>query len=283
MTTHLHHVSSPPILVVGATGKTGRRVAERLIAANVPVRLATRAGPVRFDWDDERTLAPALTGSHAIYLTVAPDLAVPGAAELAGRFAELAADSGVHRLVLLSGRGEPGARAGEEAVQAAGVPWTIIRSACFAQDFSESFLLDAVRNGVIMLPAGDVREPFIDAEDIADLAAAALTQPGHDGRLYEVTGPQLLGFADAAAELSVATGRQIIYQPLSLTDYLAEGRRLGFAEELLAVYSHLFTETLDGRNAWISHGIQRGLRRSPRSFAAYARRTAGTGVWQVAA
>jgi uncharacterized protein YbjT (DUF2867 family) len=182
MTTHLNHVSSPPILVVGATGKTGRRVAERLM-----------------------------------------------------------------------------------------------------QDFSESFLLDAVRNGVIVLPAGDVREPFIDAEDIADLAVVALTQPGHDGRLYEVTGPQLLGLADAAAELSVATGRQIIYQPLSLTDYLAEGRRLGLAEELLAVYSHLFTETLDGRNAWITHGIQRGLGRSPRSFATYARRTAGTGVWQVAA
>jgi hypothetical protein len=96
--------------------------------------------------------------------------------------------------------------------------------------------------------------------------------------LHHVSSPPILVVAATGK-----TRRQIIYQPLFLTDYLAEGRRPGLAEELLAVYSHLFTETLDGRNAWIKHGIQRGLGRYPRGFATYARRTAGTGVWQVAA
>lgn len=272
-----------PVLVVGATGKTGRRVADRLAVAGVPVRRASRSGQFTFDWDDERNWPRVLRGARAAYVTVAPDLAAPGAADRAGRFARLAADLDVQRIVLLSGRGEPAARDGERAVQEAGVPWTVIRSSWFAQNFSESFLLDAVRDGAIVLPADGVREPFIDVDDIADLAVAALTAPGHAHKLYEVTGPDLLGFADVAAEISAATGRHVAYHPVALDDYIADGRRMGVPEEMLALYAYLFSETLDGRNAWLADGIREGLGRPPRTFADYARRTARSGVWRAAA
>ncbi len=89
------------------------------------------------------------------------------------------------------------------------------------QNFTEGYLLDPVREGVIALPAGDVAEPFVDVDDIADVAVAALTEDGHTGRLYELTGPRLLTFAEVAAELSKATGRDIVYVPLGIEEYAA--------------------------------------------------------------
>src|ERR687895_1316031 len=115
MTSGTQHTN--PTLVLGGTGKTGRRVVERLEARGLPVRVGSRSGEPPFDWEDRSTWAPALDGVGSVYLSYYPDLAVPGAAEAAGAFAELAVRSGARRLALLSGRGEPGAERAEQAVR----------------------------------------------------------------------------------------------------------------------------------------------------------------------
>ncbi len=96
-------------------------------------------------------------------------------------------------------------------MQEVSAEWTILRSSFFSQNFSESFFLEPILGGEVALPAGDVPEPFVDAEDIADVAVAALTEDGHAGELYELTGPRLLTFAEAVGEISRATGRKVRY------------------------------------------------------------------------
>ncbi|WP_027945212.1 NAD(P)H-binding protein [Amycolatopsis taiwanensis] len=267
------------ILVLGATGKTGRRVVDRLAARDIPVRAGSRAGAPPFDWTDRDTWSPVLRGIESVYLTYQPDLAIPEAAEAVGSFAELAVRTGIRRLVLLSGRGEPGARKAEKAVQDSGAEWTVVRASWFAQNFSEDYLVDPVRDGEVMLPAGEVPEPFVDAEDIADVVAAALTGDGHGGEVYELTGPRLLTFADAVNEIAAAAGRNIGYVPVPAEHYAAALAEHGLPLEVVSLLTHLFTEVLDGRNAHLSDGVQRALQREPRDFADYARRTAATGVW----
>jgi uncharacterized protein YbjT (DUF2867 family) len=268
-----------PILVLGATGKTGRRVAERLTARGVPVRAGSRSGTPPFDWDDRSTWAPAVAGAGAVYISYFPDLAVPGAPETVSAFARVAVEHGVRRLVLLSGRGEAEAQRSEELVRRSGAEWTIIRASWFSQNFAESFMLDGVRSGVIALPADGVREPFVDAEDIADIAAAALTGHGHAGRLYEVTGPRLLSFADAAAEIAQATGRDVRFVPVPMDEYAAALEAEGVPPATIALLRFLFTEVLDGRNASLTDGVERALGRLPRDFRDFARATAASGAW----
>lgn len=266
-------------LILGGTGKTGRRLAARLTARGVPVRIGSRAGQPPFDWNDRGTWAQVLNDVESVYLAYAPDAGFPGAAETIQSFADLAVESGVHRLVLLSGRGEAGAARSEQAVRNSGAGWTIVRSSFFAQNFSEDFLADAVLGGVIAFPAGDVAEPFIDAEDIADVAAAALTQDGHTGQVYEVTGPRLLTFADAAAEIAAAVGRDVTYLPVTPHQFESGMTEDGVPAESAALLTSLFTEVLDGRGAYLSDGVERALGRPPGDFADYARDVAATGVW----
>jgi uncharacterized protein YbjT (DUF2867 family) len=178
------------ILVLGGTGKTGRRVVDRLQAAGVPVRVGSRTAEPGFDWDDRSTWTAALDGARAVYISYYPDLGVPGAREAIAAFTKHALGHGVRRLVLLSGRGEAEAQRAEEALQASGADWTIVRCSWFNQNFSESIFLEPVLSGTVMLPAGDVGEPFVDAEDIADVAVTALTDDRHIGELYELTGPR---------------------------------------------------------------------------------------------
>jgi uncharacterized protein YbjT (DUF2867 family) len=267
-------------LVLGGTGKTGRRVAQRLTARGVPVRIGSRSGEPPFEWHDRASWAPALDGIRAAYVVYYPDLAMPQADATIRSFAELAVDRGVRRLVLLSGRGEQGALASERALQDAGGDWTVVRASWFSQNFSEDYLLEPVLDGRIVLPAGEVEEPFVDADDIADVAVAALTGQGHAGRVYEVTGPRLLTFADAAAEISKATGRHIEYVPVSPEEYAATAAGHGVPAELATFLTELFTEVLDGRNAHLTDGVQRALGRQPRDFRDFARDTAATGVWE---
>ncbi|GLW09198.1 NmrA family transcriptional regulator [Microtetraspora sp. NBRC 13810] len=262
-------------LVLGGKGKTGRRVAERLTARGLPVRAVSRSGDPAFDWEDSSTWPGVLPGVRAVYITYQPDLAFPGAVERVGSFVDLAVRAGVSRFVLLSGRGEDGAQAGEKVVQHAGAEWTIVRASWFAQNFSESFLLDAVLDGELALPAGEAAEPFIDVEDIADVVVEALTGEGHAGQVYEVTGPRLLTFGDVAAELSAATGREVRYVPVTADEYAAELVKAGEPVEIV----DLFTETLDGRNAYLSDGVRRALGREARDFRDYAEDAAATGVW----
>ena len=219
MTDHTYEQTT---LVLGGTGKTGRRIVERLEARGRRVRVGTPSATPPFDWTDKATWPAALDGMGSVYVTYYPDLAIPGAAEAVAAFATLAVARGVPRQVLLSGRGEEGARRGEQALQQSGADWTIVRSAFMAQNFNESFFVEPVRAGEVAFPADqDLTEPFIDADDIADVAVAALTEDGHVGRLYEVTGPRLLTWADAVAEIATAVGHPIRYLPVSLEDYAA--------------------------------------------------------------
>ena len=266
-------------LVLGGTGKTGRRVVEHLRARGLPVRIGSRSGEPRFDWEDRDTWAPALDGVGAVYLTYYPDLALPGAVDATRAFAELAIDRGVPRLVLLSGRGEPEAERAENAVRDTGAALTILRSTWFMQNFSEDYMLEHVRSGEIRLPGGDVPTPFLDVDDIADVAVAALTGDGHAGELYELTGPRSLTFAQVAAELSAATGREIGYVPVSLEQHATEAAEHGVPPEFVDLLTYLFAEVVDGRNAGTTDGVQRALGRPARDFADYAAATAAGGIW----
>jgi uncharacterized protein YbjT (DUF2867 family) len=268
-----------PILVLGANGKTGRRVAERLQARGLDVRIGSRTADPPFDWEDTSTWAPALDGVGSVYLTYYPDIAIPGATEAVRSFAELAIESGAPRLVLLSGRGEPEAERGEQAVRETGAELTIVRSTWFMQNFSEDYMHPHVLGGEIRLPAGDLPTPFIDADDISDVAVAALTDDRHIGELYELTGPRSLTFAEVAAEIAKATGREIRFVPVSFEEHAAELAEQGVPDEVIELLNYLFSEVIDGRNAGTTDGVRRALGRDPRSFEDYARSAAATGVW----
>jgi uncharacterized protein YbjT (DUF2867 family) len=268
-----------PILVLGGTGKTGRRIVDRLRAREIAVRVGSRSAEPPFDWEDRSTWARALEGTAAIYVSYSPDLAVPGAPEAVRALTEQAVAGGVQRAVLLSGRGEEEAQRAEEVVQEAGIDWTVVRCSWFAQNFSEAYLLDPILAGEVALAAGDVPEPFVDVEDIADVAVAALTEDGHANRVYELTGPRLLTFADAVAEIAEATGREIGYIPVTIDEYAAALAEYDLLDDVVWLIRYLFTEVLDGRNASLSDGVQRALGREPRDFSEYVRETAATGVW----
>jgi uncharacterized protein YbjT (DUF2867 family) len=196
-----------------------------------------------------------------------------------GARARLAVQHGVRRLVLLSGRGEEGAQRAEQAVQASGAETTVVRATWFNQNFSEGGFLDMVRAGDLTLPVGDVLEPFVDADDIADVAVAALTQDGHAGQVYELTGPRLLSFAQAADEIARAAGRPVRCTPIPLDAFTDAAAAQGEPPEVVALLRYLFSEVLDGRNARLADGVQRALGRAPKDFAVFAREVAAGGVW----
>jgi len=268
-----------PILILGGTGKTGRRLAERLTARGIPVRIGSRSGTPRFDWEAPASWAPALEGVSAVSISYYPDIAVPGAAEVIGAFTRLAVEHGVRRLVLLSGRGETEAQRAEEMLKASGADWTILRCAWFSQNFSEGFLVEPLLAGEVALPVGPVGEPFVDVDDIADAAEAVLTQPGHIGQLYELTGPRLLSFADAVAEIAKAAGRDIRFVRISHDEFTTAVASHELPPEFVWLLDELFTQVLDGRNESLTDGIQRVLGRAPKDFSAYATETAASLVW----
>lgn len=269
-----------PILVLGATGKTGSRVAARLQQQGVAVRPGHRGAAIPFDWQDSGTWQPALQDVERLYLSFQPDLAVPGAIDTIERFCRQAVTGGVQKIVLLSGRGEDEARQAEEMVERSGADWTILRASWFMQNFSESFILDDLLNGTVYLPPGEIPEPFIDADDIADVAVAALTQPGHRNRVYELTGPRLMTFEQAISEIAAASGREIHYQQVPIADYIGYLREAQLPEEMVSLLEYLFSTVLDGRNALLTDGVQRSLGRQARDFSAYAADTATRGIWQ---
>jgi uncharacterized protein YbjT (DUF2867 family) len=266
-------------LVLSGTGKTGRRVVQRLSRLGVPVRVGSRSFVPPFDWNDPDTWTPALRDIASVYVAYSPDLTWPGAADTIAAFVELAVDQGVRKLVLLSGRGEPAAYRSEHTVQTSGVDWTIVRAAMFSQNFSEAWLREPVLSGTLALPANDVAEPFVDVDDIADVATAALTDGRHSGELYEVTGPRLMTFTDVATEISKASGRHVEYLPVTADEYAAFAEAGGMSPEDAALVTDLMAAVLDGRNAYLAHGVERALGRAPKDFTDYARDAAASGAW----
>ncbi|NEQ95941.1 MAG: NAD(P)H-binding protein [Cyanothece sp. SIO2G6] len=266
-------------LVLGGTGKTGRRIVERLEAQGLPVRVGARSAALPFDWADSTTWAPVLQNVAAVYIAFYPDLAVPGAVDIIRAFVDQAVQSGVGHLVLLSGRGEPEAAQCERIVQESGIDWTVLRVSWFSENFSEAFLRDLVLDGVVALPAGAVQEPFISAEDIADAAVKVLTEPGYTGELYELTGPRLMTFAEAVGAIAQVTGREVAYVPISLEAFVAALTEQGIPADFVALIRYLFDKVLDGHNAYLTDGVQRILGREPQDFTEYAQKTAMSGAW----
>ena len=271
--------STGTVLVLGATGKTGRRVVEGLERAGRKVRLGSRGAEPAFDWEKPEGWAAVLEGIAAVYVAYQPDLSVPGAVEAVGAFFHQAKKAGVTKIVLLSGRGEPEAEEAEQVLQATELDWTILRCSWFFQNFSESFFLDPILAGEIVLPDTLAPEPFVDADDIAEIAVAAFADPRHSHQLYDITGAQALTFAEAVAAIASAIGRPIAYKSVSLEAYRTDLNEQGVPAEVVELVIYLFATVLDGRNEPVADGVERALGRPPRRFADYVARTAATGIW----
>lgn len=279
-------MSEHPILVTGATGKSGRRVISQLRAKALPVRAAARRGEHVFDWTDRSTWDTALDGVGSVYI-----VQLDGT-KLVRPFIERAVQHGVQRIVLASGRGidnpdyaedSSGVREGlldsEAAVRESGLKWTISRPGWFAQNFSEGFFADAIRAGELRLPAGDGAASFVDAEDIAAVVVAALTEDRHTGHIYELSGPRSVTLTEAVAIISEATGREIRYVPLSVEDYVAELVQQGLPPADAKAFADVIEPLREGTDEYVSDGVQRALGRPPRTFAEFAESTAAAGVW----
>ncbi|MFE0044832.1 NmrA family NAD(P)-binding protein [Streptomyces albireticuli] len=266
------------ILVLGASGKTGSRVLTRLTSLGHSVRAASRSGATRFDWADRTTWAPALAGVEAVYIVPTETLGLPERAD----FVAAAKEAGVRRLVQLSVRGidEDGVPPTEAAVRESGLEWTILRPCWFAQNFAAAdFFLPEVLAGEVSTPAGDGREPFIDAEDIADVAVAALTADGHDGRTYELSGPETLSFAEALALIGEAAGRDVRHRHVPPAVYVENLTGAGIPRDDAEAVAGFLDGIGEGADDFLSDGVRQALGREPRSFRDYVRATAATGVW----
>lgn len=265
-------------LVIGSSGKTGGRIVQRLAKAGRAVRLGSRSANVAFDWHDPSSWPAVLEGVKSVYIAYYPDLAVDEAPGHITQLMEACASAGVEKVVLLSGRGEANAQRCEQIVRGSGLRFTLLRAGWFNQNFDEGHFLDSVKQGVIALPIGQSVEPFVDCDDIADVAFAALTDDKHDGELYELTGPELLSMDRVAEALSEAAGHAVRYIPISFEEHEAElTKHMG--PEFARFLTELMREVMDGRNEWLGDGVQRALGREPKSFAAYAEQAARAGAW----
>lgn len=267
------------ILVLGANGKTGRRIVRRLEAIGTSVRIGSRSANPSFDWHNEANWDKCLNGVTAIYISYAPDLAMPGATDSISTLVQKAKLAGVRKLVLLSGRGEEEAQACERIVAAGGIDWTVVRASWFNQNFSEGAFIDMVLAGKITLPISKTPEPFVDAEDIAEVAVAALTEEGHNGEIYEVTGPRLMSLDEVAADISKACHRTVEYVPVPHDTFIRSLTETGAPKDVVWMLDYLFSTVLDGRNAYLTDGVERALGRPPKDFADYAREVAKSGAW----
>ena len=182
--------------------------------------------------------------------------------------------------MLLSGRGEAGAERAEQFVRDAGAASTILRASWFDQNFSESYLLSRVLLGEVALPVGDMLEPFVDADDIADVAVAALTETRTRGRALRadrsaVADVRRRGRRDRSRDRS----RDLTFVSVSMDDYAASMVEQQVPDEYVQLLTYLFTEVLDGRNAHLADGVRRALGREPRDFTEFARDAAAAGAW----
>jgi uncharacterized protein YbjT (DUF2867 family) len=272
-------MTNQPILITGATGRTGRRVTDLIQASGLAVRAASRRGEPPFDWHDRSTWDAALDGCASAYLCYSPDLALPGADDVIAAFSERAVALGVSRLVLLSGRGEDAAQRCEQLVLAASPRATVVRCSWFQENFSEHFLRDQVGDGRIAVPASTVREPFVSLDDVAEVAALALTGDALAGQVLELTGPESITFGEAAQHLSEALGRAVEHVTVTPDEMVDELVAAGVDPADAAGLAWLFDEVLDGRNSGITTTVERVLGRPATPFRTYAERAAAAGAW----
>ena len=268
------------ILVIGGTGKTGRKVASKLTEAGHNVRIGSRSATPPFDWDTPETWTEALEGMDKAYITFQPDLAVPRALEAIEELTKQAKRCGIKKLVLLSGKGEREAELCEQVVIHSGIDYTIVLASWFNQNFSESFFLEPILEGFVALPQAEVKVPYVDTEDIADVAVAALLNDEHTGKIYQLTGPRLLTFRDVIKEISEITEREIVFTPIALPAYVNVMKQQGVPTDFVWLIEYLFSEVLGNpSNAEITNDIEIILGRKPKDFIDYVKATAATGVW----
>ncbi len=271
--------SSSNIVIIGKTAKTGARVHQRLVQRGLTVRAVSRPS---FDWLNRDTWSQALSGAKSAYVCYQPDLAIPRASEDIAAFIEVAKQQGLQHIVLLSGRGEPGAELAENLLINSGLDWNVVRAAWFAQNFSESFMAEGIASGELVLPASEMAEPFVDAEDIAEVVLQCLLDNAKRNRLFEVTGPELLSFSDCVNEISRQLGRTISFRRVSMDNYLTMLQQQAAPSELQWLIKELFTVVFDGRNAHLCDGIEQATSTKPRRFADYVAEAIAAGHWQTA-
>ena len=268
------------ILVTCGTGKTGRRVVDRLKTRDITARIGSRAGEPPFDWENPETWAGVLDGMDTVYINYHPDLAIPGARKAIEAFTSQAVKGGIQKMVLLSGKGEKEAELCEQVVMNAGTDWTIVRASWFNQLFSEAFLLDPILAGYVDLPGEEALVPFVDADDIADVVVESLLDDKHVGQTYELTGPRQLTFKQVTEEISNATGRDIVFNSITIEEYEKMLKEYQVPEGVIWLISYLFTEVLLlSSNSVVTNDIQKVLGRKAKDFTEYARETASTGIW----
>ncbi len=268
------------VLVLGGTGKTGSRIVDRLEKMGHHVRIGSRSQNPSFDWDKPAGWPAVLEGMEKVYITFQPDLAVPGAKEAISALVKIAQEKGVQKLVLLSGKGEVEAQRCEQIVLNSGIAATILRASWFNQNFSESYFLEPIQQGVVALPNANSKAPYVDANDLADAAVEVLLNEGHEGQIYELTGPRLLSFEDIVKEIAIASKRKLQFIPISLQEYVGAMQEQGLPSDVIWLIEYLFSEVLDNKeNQIITHDIEKLLGRKPIDFSDYAAKTAKTGIW----
>lgn len=276
-------MSGTPILVTGATGKTGRRVAALLNAKGLTIRAVSRTSAIPFDWNDAFTWPAAVEDAGAVYL-VHPGLGSPDAANHIESFAKTAAAAGITKVVMVTTPDDgsefsQSMRLAERHVIDAGLALTSLRLRWFYQNFSEDFLLPSVLSGELRLPAGQGREAFVDADDIAEVAVTALTDDRHIGCNYEVTGPSLLTFDEIAKEITRGAGFTVRYVPLSPNDYVAEQLALGAPEDWVYTLSAMYQDIADGKLETFAGDVETVLGKPARRFSDFVKHAAHEGVW----
>ncbi|GGZ82909.1 SDR family oxidoreductase [Algibacter mikhailovii] len=268
------------ILVIGGTGKTGRRVVEQLQNKGFDPRIGSRQASPSFDWDDKDTWIHALKGIESMYVTYYPDLAVPGAKDAIASLTHLAKELGVKKMVLLSGKGETEAEACETIVMTSGLDYTIVRASWFNQNWSESFFLDPILSGEVALPMSDVLIPFVDANDIAEVAATVLMDDAYNGEIIEVTGPELITFKQIIDSIAKTSDRRLNFYDITLEQYVDGMKHMQIPPDVVWLIEYLFSHVLTNpKNQVVVHDIERVLGRKAKPFIAYAQETAKTGIW----
>jgi len=268
------------IVVIGGTGKTGRRVVEKLNSRNQNVRVGSRGSDPVFDWNDQSTYANVLKGMDKAYIVYYPDLAVPGAKEAIRALTDVAKNEGLKKVVLLSGKGEREAELCEQIVMNSGMEYTIVRASWFMQNFSESFFLDPILSGHVSLPKSEAKVPYVHADDIASVVVEALLSEAHNGQTYQLTGPRTLTFPEVIDTIAKVSGREIKFSHSSLEEYTGSLAKLGVPGDYIWLLDYLFSNVLDapGNNA-VTTDIEKVLGRKPIDFNEYAEDTVKTGVW----
>ncbi|KAA1243408.1 SDR family oxidoreductase [Aquimarina sp. RZ0] len=267
------------ILVIGGTGKTGRRIVEQLKNKGIEPRIGSRNASPSFDWDNKDTWVKTLSGIEKMYVTYYPDLAVPGAKEAILSLTILAKELGVKKMVLLSGKGETEAEACEKIVMDSGMNYTIVRASWFNQNWSESFFLEPILSGEVALPMSDVLIPFVDANDIAEVAATVLLDDSYNGEIIEVTGPELITFKDIINIISKTSGRSLNFYDITLEQYVDGMKKMQMPNEAIWLIEYLFSHVLTNpKNQQVVNDIEHVLGRKAKTFLEYAEKTAKTWI-----